>query len=81
VGDDRALAGGPALAWLQTGPADLRPSIEDRSGDHRGDRAIAALAGIAAERATDAPRLPKPDYVKPEEAAEILKEFGLKRTG
>jgi hypothetical protein len=31
--------------------------------------------------ATDAPRLPKPDYVKPEEAAEILKEFGLKRTG
>jgi hypothetical protein len=29
---------------------------------------------------TDAPRLPKPDYVKPEEAAAILKEFGLKRS-
>jgi hypothetical protein len=25
------------------------------------------------------PRLPKPDYVKPEEATEILKQFGLKR--
>jgi hypothetical protein len=30
---------------------------------------------------TDAPRLSPPDYVKPEEAAAILAEYGLKRIG
>jgi hypothetical protein len=31
-----------------------------------------------AARDTGAPRLPRPDYIKPAEAASILKEFGLR---
>jgi hypothetical protein len=80
-----------AVAWatLQHLPADVL-SFGCKAAREKCDHPSKIVPTIIAEtkemlswrhdscRVQDTPRLPKPDYVTPSQASEILKEFGLK---